>query len=154
MCKPPFHYSLRDPGSCVARSNLTKEEISMFESDMRQGWQVSLPYLPDLASELTADSHHVTLWPLHYISCWARQFMINQLIALTDSTAEVLSVGALSQQQVSRPCLLICISSHLIRLALLSLNFKPNNMLWKQENLLFLSSFHSITNHPGYSNVC
>lgn len=148
--------SLRDPGLALLGQILQKKRSRCSESDMRQGWQVSLPYLPDLASELTADSHHVTLWPLHYISCWARQFMINQLIALADSTAEVLSVGALSQQQVSRPCLLICISSHLIRLALLSLNLKPNNMLWQQENSLFLSvsPFHSITNHPGYSNVC
>lgn len=130
MYKPPFHYSstcLHDPGLPVARSNRTKEEISMFESDMRQGWQVSLP---DLASELTADSHHVTLWPLHYISCWARQFMINQLIALADSTAEVLSVWASSQQQVTRPCLLICINFlSLIWLTLLSLNLMPNTVI-------------------------
>lgn len=133
MYKPLFHYSstcLHDPGLPVARSNRTKEEISMFESDMRQGWQVSLPYLPDLASELTADSHHVTLWPLHYISCWARQFMINQLIALADSTAEVLSVWASSRQQVSRPCLLICINFlSLTWLTLLSLNLMPNTVI-------------------------
>lgn len=137
--------SLRDPGLALLGQILQKKRSRCSESDMRQGWQVSLPYLPDLASELTADSHHVTLWPLHYISCWARQFMINQLIALADSTAEVLSVGALSQQQVSRPCLLICISSHLIRLAFI--------VVWISSQIIFFGNKKNHSSYPYHPSI-